>query len=143
MKTLLATSVGIAIIFGSMARQAAAEEGRAESIGEQIDRGLEQISGKLKKAWQDAKQSVDELGIQGRVYARLRWDKALADQKIEVQVQKKEIVVLTGIVPDEKVLDKAVQLAQDTIGVREVVNQLQVQPRPAAEPATRETVPQQ
>jgi len=141
MKKLLAKSVGIAIIFGSMVPQAAAEEGRAESIGEQIDRGLEQISEKLKKAWEDAKQSVDELGIQGRVYARLRWDKALANQKIDVQVQKKDIVVLTGIVPDESVLDKAVQLAQDTIGVREVVNQLQVKPRPKADPAKPENDP--
>ena len=142
MNKFLALSVGVAISFGVVGPQVSAEEGSAETIGEQIDRGLEQIGEKLKKAWEKAKQSVDELGIQGRVYARLRWDKALADQKIDVQVQKKDIVVLTGMVPNKAALEKAMQLAQDTIGVREVVNQLQVQPRPVAEPATVEVDPQ-
>jgi osmotically-inducible protein OsmY len=81
---------------------------------------------------------VDELGMQGRVYARLRWDKALADQTIDIQVQKKDVVVLTGVVPDDTARDKAVQLAQDTIGVREVVNQLRVKPRPELEPDSPE-----
>jgi hypothetical protein len=142
MNKFLALSVGVAISFGVVGPQVSAEEGSAETIGEQIDRGLEQIGEKLKKAWEKAKQSVDELGIQGRVYARLRWDKALANQKIDVQVQKKDNVVLTGMVPNKAALEKAMQLAQDTIGVREVVNQLQVQPRPVAEPATLEVDPQ-
>jgi osmotically-inducible protein OsmY len=138
MKEILVSIVGIALVFGSIVPHTQAEEGQAESIGKRLDRGLEQIGEKLKKAWEDAKQSVDELGIQGRVYARLRWDKALANQKIEIQVQKKDVVVLTGIVPDEIALEKALQLAQDTIGVRDVHNQLQIQPRPATENDTLE-----
>lgn len=131
MKKFLAMSVGTAIIFGSLVSKSPAQEtqeGPAESIGEQIDRGLEQIGEKLKRTWADARRSVDELGMRGRVYARLRWDKALADQKIDIQVQKNDIVVLTGIVPDETARDKAVKLAQDTVGVREVMDQLQVAP---------------
>jgi osmotically-inducible protein OsmY len=124
-----------------MSPHARAEEGQAESIGKRLDRGLEQIGEKLKKAWEDAKQSVDELGIQGRVYARVRWDKALADQKIDIQVEKKDIVILTGIVRDEEAMDKAVQLTEDTIGVREVVNQLQVMPQPARETETLKIEP--
>src|SRR5687768_17590262 len=116
MQRVLAISVSTVILCGSIVPRLPAEEGRAESIGEQIDRGLEQIGEKLKKTWADARRSVDELGMQGRVYARLRWDKALADQKIDIQVQKKDIVVLTGILPDETARNKAVQLAQDTIG---------------------------
>jgi osmotically-inducible protein OsmY len=79
MQRSLVVSVSTAIIFGSIVPHLSAEEGPAESIGEQIDRGLEQIGDKLKKTWADVRQSVDELGMQGRVYARLRWDKALAD----------------------------------------------------------------
>jgi osmotically-inducible protein OsmY len=143
MSKFLALIVGIALVLGPFVPHTLAEEGQAESIGKRLDRGLEQISEKLKKAWEDAKQSVDELGIQGRVYARLRWDKALADHKIDIQVQKKDIVVLTGTVPDEAALDKALQLAQDTIGVREVVIQLQMRPRPAAETETPKIDPPQ
>jgi osmotically-inducible protein OsmY len=133
MRRILAMALIAVLPFGPMLTHSHAEEGQAESIGKRLDRGLEQIGEKLKKAWQDAKQSVDELGIQGRVYARLRWDKALADQKIDIQVQKKDVVVLTGMVPDEAALEVALQLAQDTIGVREVVSQLQVHPQPATE----------
>jgi hypothetical protein len=138
MQKFLAMSLGAVIIFGSFVSELPAQEGTAERIGEQIDRGLEQLGEKLKRTWADIRKSVDELGMQGRVYARLRWDKALADQTIDIQVQKKDIVVLNGVVPDEAAREKAVQLAQDTIGVREVVDQLQVEPRPEIEPAAPE-----
>ena len=135
--------VGIALVIGPIVPHSLAEEGQAESIGKRLDRGLEQIGEKLKKAWEDAKQSVDELGIQGRVYARLRWDKALASQTIDIQVQKKDLVTLSGVVPDEAAMDKAVQLTQDTIGVREVVNQLQIKPQPTTEAETLKIEPPQ
>jgi osmotically-inducible protein OsmY len=126
-----------------MVLHARAEDEQAESIGKRLDRGLEQIGEKLKKVWENAKQSVDELGVQGRVYARLRWDKGLADQKIDIQVQKRDIVVLSGIVPDEAVMAKAVQLSEDTIGVREVVNQLQIEPKPTTKTETLKIEPPQ
>ena len=49
MNKFLALSVGVAISFGVVGPQVSAEEGSAETIGEQIDRGLEQIGEKLKK----------------------------------------------------------------------------------------------
>jgi BON domain len=134
--------VGGAVLAGLLSSELSAQEGGAERVGERIDRGLERLGEKLRSTWADIRQSVDELGVRGRVYGRIRWDKALADQAIEIQVQEKDLVVLTGTVPDESTRDKAVQLARDTVGVRDVVDQLQLAPRhEALESATKSPVP--
>jgi hypothetical protein len=104
----------------------APEQGVGERIGESVERGLNTLGQKLRKTWADIRQSVDELTVQGRVYGRLRWDKALADAPIEIAVQNESTVVLSGTVPDEAAHTTAVNLAQSTIGVTKVVDHLTV-----------------
>jgi hypothetical protein len=117
-----------------------AQERAGETIGRRIDRGLEQLTEEVRQAWAKARKSVDQLSVQGRVYGRLRWDKALADEPIDVDVetsnQKESTVILTGRVPDEKARQKALELAQDTVGVREVIDRLQIELRPQAQQPT-------
>jgi hypothetical protein len=141
MRTAFSISVGIAILLALSAKLPAQEKGTGESIGRRIDRGLEQLTEEVREAWAKARKSVDQLGVQGRVYGRLRWDKALADQPIDVDVEQKSTeeestVILTGRVPDEDARKKAIELAQDTVGVREVIDRLQIEPRPQAEEPT-------
>jgi osmotically-inducible protein OsmY len=138
MRTALFISLGIVILLGLPSELPAQEEGAAETIGERIDRGLERLTEKAREAWAKARKQVDELGVQGRVYGRLRWDKALADQPIDVDVEQKSgdeqsTVILTGRVPDERARKKAIELAQDTVGVRDVIDRLQIEPRQAQE----------
>jgi osmotically-inducible protein OsmY len=88
-----------------------------------------------------ARREVDQLSVQGRVYGRLRCDKALADQPIDVDVDQKSTdeqstVILTGRVPDEKARKKALELAQDTVGVGDVIDRLQIEPRAQAQEQT-------
>jgi BON domain len=118
------------VLFALLSAELQAQEGRAEGVGERIDRGLEQLGEKLRSTWTDIRKSVDGLGVRGRVYGRLRWDKSLADQAIDIQVQENDVVVLSGIVADEEIREKTVRLAQDTVGVREVVDQLKVEAQP-------------
>ena len=106
-----------------------AQEGTAEKLGRRLDQGLEQLSQEVQEAWADVRKSVDKLSVQGRVYGRLRWDKSLAEEPIEVDVEGKDIVILAGRVPDEPTRQKAIQLAKDTVGVREVLDRLLVEPR--------------
>ena len=134
MRTAFSISVGIAILLALPSELPAQEEGAGESIGRRIDRGLEQLTEKAREAWAKARKSVDELGVQGRVYGRLRWDKALAGEPIDVDVEKESTdeestVILTGRVPDEHARKKAIGLAQDTVGVRDVIDRLEIQPR--------------
>jgi hypothetical protein len=102
------------------------EPGVGKRIGESVDRGLNTLGQKLRKTWADVRQSVDELTVQGRVYGRLHWDKALEKAPIEISVQNENTVTLSGTVADESAHTTAVQLAQSTIGVGKVVDNLTV-----------------
>lgn len=131
MPTRLAVTVVLALATISSFPQVRAQEsedGPAESIGRRIDRGLEDLAKELRATWAEVRQSVDQLSVRGRVYGRLRWDKNLAEHPIEIAVKENDIVVLTGGVPDEESRQKAVRLAEDTVGVREVVDSLEIDP---------------
>ena len=105
MRPALAISLGIAILLALPSESRAQEERAGESIGRRIDRGLERLTEEVREAWAKARRQVDELSVQGRVYGRLRWDKALADQPIDIDVEQKadddeSTVILTGRVND-------------------------------------------
>ncbi len=100
--------------------------GTAEKIGEQIDRGLGRLGAELSEAWSDVRKGVEKMGVQGRVYGRLHWDKELNGAKLDIAVKDSSTVVLTGSVPTEAAKVKAEELARDTLGVSQVVNQLGV-----------------
>lgn len=130
MRTFLTFAIVGLLLTGRLAAQQVApppaEPGVGTTIGEKLDRGLNQLGETLRKGWADIRKSVDELTVQGRVYGRLRWDKSLANAPIEIAVQNENVVTLSGSVADEAAHATAVKLAQDTIGVRQVVDHLTV-----------------
>ncbi len=103
-----------------------ANQGVGERVGEAVDRGLTNLGQKVRKTWAEFRKSVDELSVQGRVYGRLHWDKAIGSAPIEISVRDESIVTLSGTVPNESARRTAVTLAGDTIGVRQVVDRLTV-----------------
>jgi hyperosmotically inducible protein len=110
----------------AQAPQPKAQPGTVERIGEQIDRGLNQIGAELRQAWGEVRQSVEKMGVQGRVYGRLHWDKALEGATFDIDVREKNVVVISGKVASAAAKQKAEQLARDTIGVGSVVNELTI-----------------
>jgi hyperosmotically inducible protein len=102
------------------------QPGPAEKLGGTIDRGLRQIGSELSEAWTEVRKSVEKMGIQGRVYGRLHWDKALDGASLDISVRDSQIVVLSGTVASATAKLRAEQLAQETIGVNSVVNDLTV-----------------
>jgi hypothetical protein len=139
MRTFLALTIVISVIAAAAVAQERAtpdppvptpqpttEPGVGTRIGESVDRGLNTLGQRLRKTWADVRQSVDELTVQGRVYGRLHWDKALEKAPIEISVKDENTVVLSGTVADESAHTTAVQLAQGTIGVGKVVDNLTV-----------------
>jgi hypothetical protein len=88
-----------------------AQQGIGERIGESLDQAVEQL--------QDEARDVAEL-------ARIRWDKALQGANVTVELQKDGTTVLNGTVSTETAKQKAGQLAEDTVGVVRVANNLRV-----------------
>jgi len=126
-------SIAIAVVvFSALTADAQAppqpqsKPGPATKIGEQIDRGLNQIGTELSQAWSEVRKSVEKMGVQGRVYGRLHWDKALEGANLEIGVREGNLVVLTGTVANAAAKLKAEQIARDTIGVNNVDNELSV-----------------
>jgi len=107
------------------------QPGVGERVGESVDRGLSRLGEKLRRGWADIRRSVDELGVQGRVYGRLHWDKQLTNAAIEISVQNENIVTLTGNVSDDAARHAAVTLAENTVGVGKVIDHLTVSGSPA------------
>src|SRR5580704_17670824 len=71
----------------------------SDSFGDKVDRGLRQAESKLRETWGDIKRATHRMTVQGRVYARLYWDKSLADETIRIETKDKGVVILKGSVP--------------------------------------------
>ena len=96
-------------------------------MGSSIKKGAASAGDAIKERYARTKDAVVAMGIEGRVYSRLHWDKALTGSKIELTSPKSGVITLTGTVGDDKAKAKAVELAQDTVGVNSVVDNLVVQ----------------
>ncbi|SIN75022.1 BON domain-containing protein [Singulisphaera sp. GP187] len=104
-----------------------------ERVGEKVDSAVESLKKGVSNAgeairdqYEKARAGVHNMSVAARVYGRLHWDKALTNSKVEIDVQKGGVAVLTGSVADAVARAKAVELTQDTVGVTKVVDQLVV-----------------
>ncbi len=80
--------------------------------------------GKLANGWDAVFSALSGSTPDARVAARLRWDKALATADIQAQPDGPGVVRLQGNVTDEAQQQRAVELAESTQGVEQVVNEL-------------------
>jgi len=126
MRPWIAIAMAAGIVCVAAVVPSHAREKSDETIGDKINRGVSRIGEELRQGWAEVRKSVDKLSVEGRVYGRLHWDKELADATIDIQVHDDHMVVLTGSVDSQSAKNKAVQLAQDTVGVKQVVDELTV-----------------
>lgn len=101
---------------------------KEDSIRDKVSRGLERAEEKLRETWADVKKATHRMTVQGRVYARLYWDKQLADAPFQVESKNGGVIVLKGSVPTSEAKRHAVELAQGTIGVNKTIDELGVAP---------------
>lgn len=99
---------------------------KANQAVKAIKKGVAGAEATIEQEYAKAKTAVRGMGIQARVYARLHWDKALHESRIEVHAQRDATVTLTGTVPSAEAKEKAVALAGETVGVTSVIDQLTV-----------------
>jgi len=91
-----------------------------------IKKGAQSAEGAIKDQYARARTGIINMGIESRVYARLHWDKALTGSKIDLSAPKEGVIALSGTVADAKVKAKALLLANDTVGVTDVIDHLTI-----------------
>lgn len=96
-------------------------------VGKVTAAKVEALAGneKLLSGWQSVRGDLSEPGLDARVAARLRWDKALGDARIDVQVRDGR-VELRGVVGDPAQRRRAVELAEATAGAATVIDFLEM-----------------
>jgi hyperosmotically inducible periplasmic protein len=124
MRFIITSCVAAALLFAAFAVEG--EDGVGERIGRTVDQAVDQV----RQGFEEARKAVDRLSIQGRVYARLHWDKTLNDAPVSVEVGNDGVATIRGTVPNEPAKAKAEQLTNETVGVQRVVNELQIMPPP-------------
>src|SRR5262245_19371075 len=81
---------------------------------------------RLQAGWQAFRGDLDQLTLDLRVAARIRWDKALQGAKIEVAVHE-GVIELKGTVRDADQRRRALELAEQTVGADKVNDALETQ----------------
>ena len=83
---------------------------------------------KVAASFESMRANWNELALDARVSLRLRWEKDL--QKAAIQVQAGDgVVELKGKVADIVQRQRAMQVAQSTVGVVEVIDSLELEER--------------
>ncbi len=110
-----------------------AEQGVGEKLGEGLDdagrvikRGLQRSGEAVRESFARTKTSVQNMGIEARIYGRIHWDKDLNASLIELEVRNASEAVLRGVVPSAAAKSKVISLTRDTVGVTRVIDQLSI-----------------
>jgi len=110
-----------------------AQQGVGEKLGESLDeagkvikRGIQRSSEAVRESFARTKTSVQNMGIEARIYGRLHWDKDLNGSLIELEVRNASEAIVRGTVPSDAAKSKAIALTRDTVGVTRVIDQLSV-----------------
>jgi len=125
-RTFLRGAVCVVIVCGAL--RAGAQQKDSDSISDKVDRGVRAVESRLRETWGDIKRGTHRMTIQGRVYARLYWDKSLADATLTIETKDGGVVILKGTVPTREAKHRAVELSQSTVGVNETTDELAVAP---------------
>lgn len=90
-----------------------------------IDRLTDGAHGKLAHSVDAVRASWNDVALDARVAARLRWDKDLAGTSIQVRTLGNK-VELTGAVTTLDQRQRAIHLARATVGVEDVIDGLTI-----------------
>lgn len=92
-----------------------------------FDGVTEGLRDKLHNGWGAVRSTISEASLDSRVALRLRWDSDMAGAEVQVRLTGPNAVELKGAVADLAQRRRAVELAQTTTGVENVVDNLRIE----------------
>lgn len=124
MRRLIVLS-GLLLLVAGCNNQDADRLGRvARLVAGKFDYVTGSAQDKLAIGFQAARASWSEASPDVRVAERLRWDKQLAETDIQIDSPSAGVVRLSGAIASMDLRRRAVDLAQSTLGVDRVVDEL-------------------
>lgn len=118
--------ISAALLAAAALTSAVQAQGPVQRAGQAIDNAGKNIRRGVEKAVVRGQITSQERDILGRVSQRLTFDKQMVGSALQLTVRPDGAVVLQGSVADEAAKARAVDLAQSTLGVTSVVDELAV-----------------
>jgi hypothetical protein len=119
------TTLAFVMVF-ALAPIAWAQDGAAERVGKSLDKAAKSIRKGVENAVDSVMSGVEQKELQTRAYYRIHWDRALNKAVLKLTVRENGTIVLRGAVMDAAAKRRAVDLAQSTVGVTAVIDELVV-----------------
>jgi hypothetical protein len=105
-------------------------DGTIDGTVRKVTQGIQDASTNARDRFDRAREAARNAALVAGVNARLRQDKSLDADRIEVVVEDEGTVILKGQVPDAASKEIAVDLTRNIRGVVQVEDNLAVPPRP-------------
>jgi hyperosmotically inducible periplasmic protein len=121
-RSLTLSLVALALVASS----ASAQDGPLRRIGRGLDQTGKNIRYQVETGVARGETIAEERDVLGRVTRRIEWDKKLAGSALRVEVQADGTVVLRGSVTSDAAKRRAVDIAENTVGVAAVVDGIAV-----------------
>ena len=139
----LLPTVSAAVLVVASAVASHAQDGPLRRAGRALDNTGKNIRARVEGEVVKGEIRADERDLLSRVHNRIRWDKRLATSVLQIEVQADGSVFLRGSVADEAAKNRAVDLAESTVGVTKVIDELAIgkEVRVITTPATTIVVP--
>ena len=111
--------VGLAVV-------SQAQDGPLRRVGRALDNAGQNVRARVEGEIVRSEIRDQERDLLARVDTRIRWDKKLAASVLQIEVQPDGTVILRGQVADASAKNRAVDLAESTVGTTRVVDQLAI-----------------
>ena len=115
-----------AVLTLALISPAAAQDGPLRRAGRALDNAGKSIRNRVETEVARGQITAQERELLAHVSQRLTFDKQLVNSVLQLAVRADGAVILRGSIPDEVARTRAVDLAQSTLGVTAVVDELAV-----------------
>src|SRR5262249_44363765 len=120
-RTLFASLVALTFV-----GVAVAQDGPLNQAGQALDRAGKNIRYRVETEVARGQIAAEERDVLNRVLRRIEWDKRFVGSTLRLESRAGGTVVLRGSVLNDQVKQRAVEIAENTIGVTAVVDELAV-----------------